>query len=222
MLVGQGSRFKAVIFDMDGTLVELKLNITSAKQEILYKLRSEGYSLKGVTVNSPMLDIIKTAESEATEGYKQYVKKVVDKILTKYEIAAALQASLRKGAKEVIKKLADNNFKLGLATNNSKASVNIVLKKNEVFKVFDAIVTRDDVKDLKPSGEMLELILRLLSVKPNQAIFVGDSIHDIAAAKNVGIFSIAITGGVHDKEMLIKNKPDKMIDSLEELTVMLL
>jgi phosphoglycolate phosphatase len=64
---------------------------------------------------------------------------------------------------------------------------------------------------------MLQQILDELNMPTQSAVMVGDSVHDLAMAQAIGMDSIGVTWGVHDKAMLEHHQPVAVVDSVAEL-----
>ncbi len=79
------------------------------------------------------------------------------------------------------------------------------------------MLTRNELSRLKPDPEGLIKALNIFKVRREGAVFVGDSIIDIEAARNAGIRSIAVSCGMYSESELKKNHPDFLISKIEEL-----
>jgi phosphoglycolate phosphatase len=82
---------------------------------------------------------------------------------------------------------------------------------------FDIALSRNDVLNLKPNPDGINLAIERLGAQKDTSIFMGDSLDDINAAKNAGIRVIIITDGENIKEDLLAAKPNYVIKSYEEL-----
>lgn len=164
---------EAVLFDLDGTLFKSPLDFSLIKKVI------------GVPAESSILEYIyQLPSAEQPRAWK---------ILNAQEREAASKAELYPGAEELISFLEGNRIKKAIVTRNSRNSVEIMLERHP-FK-FDAIVTREDTEP-KPSPKPMLLASRLLGVKTDYLLNVGDYKWDLLAGKNAGIFSILI---LHEK-----------------------
>ena len=86
---------------------------------------------------------------------------------------------------------------------------------------FDIVLSRSDVKNLKPSPDGLHLALAKLAVGKDASIFVGDSLDDVNAAKTAGIRVIIITAGENATDEILAAQPDHMIQCYKELLLIL-
>ncbi len=204
---------KGVIFDLDGTLLVHKLKLYEAKREFLNRLREKLQINTEFMLDLPVAYIL----NDLSEEDRMTAFRILNEVFEPYEINAAEIAELREGVREVIEFLKSHSIKLAIATNNSRKSVELCLKKVMMDTFFDVIVTRDDVIDLKPNGKMILETVKRLGLEVSEVIHIGDTVHDILAAKEAGVRSIAITGGAHDVELLKASKPDYLVNSFKEI-----
>ncbi|MCL7401632.1 MAG: HAD family hydrolase [Thaumarchaeota archaeon] len=204
---------KAVIFDLDGTLLVHKLKLHEAKKEFLNRLRERLHGSIESSIDFPIAYIL----NELSEEDRITAFKILNEVFEPFEMMAAEVAELREDVKETLEFLKSRDVKLAIATNNSRKSVELCLKNTMIDTYFDVIVTRDDVFDLKPNGKMILKTIEKLGVKVDEAIHVGDTIYDVIAAHKVGVKSIAITGGAHSRELLLSSNPDYLINSFKEI-----
>jgi HAD superfamily hydrolase (TIGR01549 family) len=204
---------KAVIFDLDGTLLVHKLKLHEAKKEFLNRLRERIHGSIESSIDFPIAYIL----NELSEEDRITAFKILNEVFEPFEMMAAEVAELREDVKETLEFLKSRDVKLAIATNNSRKSVELCLKNTMIDTYFDVIVTRDDVFDLKPNGKMILKTIEKLGVKVDEAIHVGDTIYDVIAAHKVGVKSIAITGGAHSRELLLSSNPDYLINSFKEI-----
>jgi len=207
---------EAVIFDLDGTLIEADLRMREAKIEFLKRLRMLGINSKAFNVRRPAETIIAYLERYHRVD-REILLKVLEESFKPYEVEAAEKAKLRVGARRVLEKLKLIGCKLGLASNNSRRSVEMVLEKLGVENPFNAIVTREDVRRLKPHEEMLIKAVKRLGTAPWRSLYVGDSAADVIAGRRAGVHVAAILGGADSKDRLLKSRPNYLIEGLEEV-----
>ena len=162
-------KIRAVIFDMDGTIVDVSYDWQQIKKELN-------------TGGKPILHyLISLKEPERSEKWKA---------LEKFEDEATAKASLKEGMKEFLDFLAEKGVKRALVTNNSNKNVNFLLRKFNLQ--FEVILSRESGL-WKPSGSPFEAVLKKLSLKKEEVCVVGDSHFDIEAAQKAGISIVFIT-----------------------------
>jgi HAD superfamily hydrolase (TIGR01549 family) len=159
---------KCVIFDLDGTVVDVVYDWKRIKQE----LQTQG---------KPILSHIR--DIEEPERSRKWA------ILEKYEEEATAQATLKEGMKSYLAFLKERNIKTALVTNNSRKNVDYLLGK---FRLnFDLVLSRE-AGLWKPSGAPFLFVLEKLGIQRDQCCVVGDSHFDAKAAEEAGIKRIFI------------------------------
>lgn len=118
--------------------------------------------------------------------------------------------------KESIRVLREKGYLLAVFSNASRASLERDLADLGLDN-FAQILSEEDVRERKPSGEGILKILEALKVEGKDAYYVGDAPTDIIAAKNAGVKSIAITIGMGLQHNLEREMPDYIFGSLTEM-----
>ena len=148
---------KVVIFDMDGTLIDSKKDITISVNHI----REKHYSLDPLSEDF----IVEAINMEVRNLPKLFYETDIyhDRDRNLFEEHYALQCTqnpyLYDGIKEMLNKLVDSDIKISVATNAPTQFANRMLKHLEVDRLFDVIIGADKVSASKPSPEMLHKIL---------------------------------------------------------------
>lgn len=228
---------KAIVWDLDGTLIHFKIDFIRARREAIKILKKYGVPKNILTVKSSILENVSKSreyfQSNSTyEAQKitQIINEVDGKII-QVEYEAALQASHVDGIEEVLEFAEGKNLKQAIFTFNTHRNAEISLQKVNLMKYFELIVGRDNVENMKPHPDHLLLICKKLDVKPSEIIVIGDSSRDIEAALNVGAKSIAIKNKLFDlskietyqkAEKIIEENdiPLKLIKSIKDLLIL--
>ncbi|MEE9186483.1 MAG: HAD-IA family hydrolase, partial [Bacteroidota bacterium] len=109
------------------------------------------------------------------------------------------------------------NVRLGLFTGKGRFTTEITLVEFGLKRFFDVIVTGNDVVSHKPSAEGIRKILRAMNLKPECAVFVGDSINDIRAAREAGVLIASVVYDSFAKEKVLEMNPDLVFHSVDGL-----
>jgi HAD superfamily hydrolase (TIGR01549 family) len=205
----------AILFDLDGTLVEYNIRGEEAKREFIQYIESLGFE-ESIDSAMPLGMIIKQLSKGSREKAKRLLE-IANEIYKKYELEAADNSRPRERAAEALKALKEKKIKTAITTNNSRDAVMRSLSRTNLRQFFDVIVTRDDVTEIKPSPEMLIKAARLLNAPLNMCLHVGDSYVDVLAARSTGMMAIAVSGGVTTIDTLNKYHPHFVITDLREL-----
>lgn len=161
-------KLKCVIFDLDGTIVDVPYDWDKIKAEL-------------ETQGKPILYYLNSLEEpEKSEKWK---------ILEKYENEATRKAELKRGMHKLLDLLNKNGIKKAVVTNNSRKNVAYLLAK---FKLnFDYVISRESGL-WKPSGAPFLEVMKKLSLKREECSVVGDSSFDVKAANEAGISKVFI------------------------------
>ena len=125
------------------------------------------------------------------------------------------------GVTETIRRLKENSsIKLALVTSRSRKDAIDKLHSIGILDKFDAVVTREDVRNFKPSPEQVKLAAEIMKLPVSRCVLVGDMPTDIEAAKSAGAFCAAVATGIFPEE-LKSEQPDLMIRSLADLPSLL-
>jgi HAD superfamily hydrolase (TIGR01549 family) len=147
------------------------------------------------------------------ERLDEMKKRIYDRVRT-IEVNAAAHAELMPGAKEALNELKQMKKKMIIVTNNGRLGTDRTLERLDLLAMFDAVLTRDDVDELKPDPGMVFKALNLAGAKPDEAIFVGDAIIDIKAAKSASVRCVAVPSGPFPATRLMQEEPDFIVGSL--------
>jgi HAD superfamily hydrolase (TIGR01662 family) len=212
----------AVIFDLDGTLIDsIDIYFTIVEKAL------ERLKLPPVSRNT----ILAAAESEDFNWeliLPQEVLSRKDKIIDKAwgvinEIAPRMfedQMELIQGADTIVENLSSNGLKIGLVTSSQKQYLEIKmqpLKQAGVEELFEVIITTDDVLKRKPAPDPLITCAQQLDMRPGNCVYIGDTATDIKAGKAAGMRTIGVLTGFDDHAILEKEKPDAIMKSVRNL-----
>jgi len=105
-------------------------------------------------------------------------------------------------------------LKIGLCTISGEKATSYSLTRFQVGHLFDAVITRDLVPEVKPNPIHLEATLKALDVKPHEAVLVGDSTKDMACAAKVNVLAVGVTTGLSSKDSLINAGANYVMSSV--------
>ena len=105
---------------------------------------------------------------------------------------------------------------LGVATNDNEIPCKSQLQKERIIQYFDFIAGSDSGYGSKPEIGQLEAFCRSFNLNPNEVAMIGDSTHDLIAAKRAGLYPIGVLTGVAKRKEL-ELYTDKILRSIEDL-----
>ncbi len=208
-----------VLFDLDGTLIDTAPEMHMALNALLIEQGNKTVSLEHVRphVSNGVLGIFSAVfdDDPVFEGrrYKRYLKL--------YENVVGRYASLFNEMDIVLNSIEENNHLWGIVTNKSKKFTEPLLRRLDLTGRLSCLICRDDVNNIKPDPEPLNLALSKLQYKDlDRCYYVGDSKKDIQSARSAGIRSIACSYGYRiDSDNPLSwgaeyciNKPNEIIE----------
>jgi phosphoglycolate phosphatase len=208
---------EAILFDFEGTLVDFQWDLNGAVQETLKMLRKSGFPtdrLQGKKYSILMREAMEMAPEIGRSPDE--VMERIGAIYDRYDEDALTRWTLRPKARDFIDDLKTNGIKTGLVSNVGKLALEKAFHKLNFDQLFGVSITRNDVRTLKPSGEGINLALTRLRLAKNKALYVGDSLDDIHAAKEAGLKVIIILGGESPRADLLSARPDFLIKNFGE------
>ncbi len=206
---------KAVIWDMDGVIIDSAPYHFKAWQEVFQKRGvtfteedfKRNFGQRNDTIISNVLgqglstSQIDTIADEKERDFRQKVRQHVKPL---------------PGAIELIKSLKEHGFKLALASSAPTKNIRLVTQGLGIKNCFHAIVSGREVTEGKPSPQGFLLAAKKLGVAPENCIVVEDAVAGVTAAKRAGMYCLAITN-THPRVSL--NEADIIIDTLESVTM---
>lgn len=204
---------RAVLFDMDGVLVDSLRTHFHAFNATLLEFGGEKVSLEAyqqrfwgmyverafkIIFGHVSIDKVK----EMTDQYALQVKKHVEHTVVYPD------------AKMVLTELKKRECKLGLITNSPKETAEIILKHVGLLHFFDIVICGDQIMKPKPAPDGILEACRHLGIRPRETIYTGDNVQDIVAGKAAGCFTVGITTTSSREEL---GNADSITESLRKL-----
>ena len=213
-------KYKAVIFDWDGTLMNSEKRIVNSIQHAAkvcgFPVLShhESKQIIGLSLENAILGLYSEADQHQVvamaEAYTQFFLEDCKVLMEAFD-----------GAEALLFNLSQSGVKLAVATGKSRKGLNRVLKESGFEIYFD--MTRTPVESAsKPDPLMLEQILTEFNLSVDEAVMIGDTTFDMEMAQNVGMDRVALSHGVHQMEVLSPYRPVAELNSLQELNAWLL
>lgn len=198
MVVSLPHRFKAVVFDLDGTLIDSAPDVRAAINKVLADLGREPMGLKEIRalVGDGVTALL--GRALAATGPAPTVSEVeaaVAGYLAYYRADPASHTEIYPYVLETLLLLSAEGVSLGVCTNKPHEMTVLVLEALGLSKLFHAILGADVLPFRKPDARHVHRVLDMMGASPADAVLVGDSEVDMEAARNAGIPSVAVTYG---------------------------
>jgi len=213
------SHIKTVLFDFDGTLVDTNGLIVDSWRHTVMTMagRDIGDDEIRTTLGELLIDSMRRILPEADAGEALEVYRVYQRELFLDRIR------LFDGAEETLRALKEAGYKVALVTSRMKGSTEKGLAHFGLDGFFDAILTASDADKAKPDPEPLLMILETIASGPEEAIYIGDTVHDIEAGLAAGVFTILVdwSFALPPEERAGAPEPDMVIKGLKDVLTLL-
>ena len=213
-------KIDAIAFDLDGTLIETNeawhngLNLTLKQYG-----KHEGVTKKFFYENHVGVEQKKVVSYHLNLS-EQELERAVKKF-NKIFLSSIDYVKLHDNVIEILKYVSATTEKRAIITNAYQEVTDGILKNLksrdlDIKDYFNIVVTRDSVEEGKPNPEMIFYACDKLGVKPENMVFVEDSLSGVKAGKNAGCYVIAITNNTSEEKLRLAGA-DKIITNLVEL-----
>ncbi|HEX2947573.1 MAG TPA: HAD family hydrolase [Clostridia bacterium] len=215
------SEKNVILFDLDGTLTDPAIGITKS---VAYALEAFGIHTDdlnklckfiGPPLRDSLMEYYGFSEEQALAGiekYREYFAKT-----------GIYENRLYPGIKDMLEKLKAKGMKVILATSKQKVFADIILEHFGIMQYFDLVCGCELDGTRGRKGEVIRYALETADVKePDNAVMVGDRKHDVLGAKEAGIACVGVLFGYGGREELHEAGADTIVETVEELSEVLL
>ena len=210
---------RAALFDLDGTLIDSVPDITLAVAELMATEDLAPFHEADVRImvgHGLRVLVRRALDARGRTPDPAEFEAVIDRMLEIYPRHLTGRTTLLPGVVDCLDALAAAGCAVAVVTNKIQSAATTVLDHFELSDRFTIILgDQEGLSDLapKPEPDMLLHTLSAVGVEPADAVMVGDSGADVAAARAAGVFSVAVRGG-YCNGPLEEFNPDVVIDSL--------
>ena len=227
----KSNTLRVIIFDFDGTLLDIKEILRNSILEIFDELKIEANielalkeigsileSIQGYPIPKIILQSHKIFKFIKSLEHLDFMRKleIATRIYAKY-LEYEKKAPLFSGVKILLGELR-RRYDLYIISHSQTKTVVNHLQEKGINKFFKGIFGADKLPSLKPDPMSLEPILNLYKkLDRNHILMIGDMPTDIETGQEAGVWTIGIANGISDKELLLNYQPDLVIESINEL-----
>jgi pyrophosphatase PpaX len=208
----RGRRYEAVLFDLDGTLLDSADLIVTAFVDTCRTVlgrtvdREETLRTWSWPVRARFATFAPDRADEATRAYLHRYLELHDR-----------HARLFPGVADVLDALRARGYLLGIVTSKRRATTEAAVRAFGLDRWCRAVVVDEDVRRHKPDPEPVTLGAQRLGVAPSTALMVGDSVVDIAAGRGAGAGTAAALWGTMHLDDVLGERPDYRLETPEAL-----
>ncbi|GFI04487.1 HAD family hydrolase [Lachnospiraceae bacterium 64-25] len=205
-------KYKQIVFDIDGTLVDNEKAIIYSLQEALHKETGKQYSYEELTfaLGIPGEDALERLEIRQISKVMQ----IWIEDLQKYEDTV----SIYEGIPELLRQLSEDGYGLGIVSSRTQELYKQDFCKWDISRYFTTVVCADDTLGHKPTADPLLKYMELTKTAAHEVIFIGESIHDSQCAQNAGVdFALAVWGS-HTQSISANyylNRPEELLSVIK-------
>jgi pyrophosphatase PpaX len=207
------SHFSAWLFDLDGTLVDsteavvscMKKTVQDMGGEITDEVELRASFGKGL-INTLAPWVPEGTVPEAIEQYLKNFPEYVQKNIKLYD-----------GVIELLDSLQAKGIPMAVITGNKEFEAQGLFDQLNFGHYFPVVICADTIPFQKPSPEPVLEALRRMGKGTMEAVFIGDSEHDIRAGRLAGVKTIAVKGGSSPLERLMAAEPDWVFDNIGQV-----
>lgn len=203
---------KAVLFDLDGTLIDSIDHIVDCWQ---YAMRA----CLGREVTRE--DVLPSVGRTLVDAFEAIAPGRSEELLVAYRVRQVAthdtDVTLVPGTLETLEALRAAGLKVGMVTSKGIAVAGRGLDLFGLRPYFDVLVTFEDSTRHKPHPDPLFVACERLGIKPAESVYVGDARWDIEAARAAGMRSVGVTWGAGTEEEIAAAAPDWTVNSMSEI-----
>ncbi|MBT4424935.1 HAD family hydrolase [Candidatus Bathyarchaeota archaeon] len=216
--------YKAVVFDLDGTLVESKIDYQKMGKQIKELLGRKGMT-EHIEDRRKAYQIIREgAESLLKFGLPpenlESTLIELDMIMNRIELDALPTMTPKPNAVETIKTLHSEGYRLGICTRSHRVYADKTLEMYGLDSLFHAVVARDDTPHPKPDARQLLVTIEKVGATRENTLYIGDTTTDLVTAENANVDFVGYWRNERWAQMLIDRGCGKIVKDLLEIVVL--
>lgn len=207
--------FELLVFDWDGTLMDSEARIVACVEAAIKDLEMPVPDRKSIS-NIIGLGLREAVHQLFPEGDEQLHLQIANRYRVHFFSDSKTPSPLFEGTRETLELLTNQGYMLAVATGKGRQGLDHALQTSGLGVFFHLTRCADETFS-KPHPEMLNQILEVTGIYPEQALMIGDTEYDLEMALNAGMPSLGVTYGVHTPDRLRKHNPLACVDHITEI-----
>lgn len=206
---------EGIVFDLDGTLID---SINAYFEVFRDAVAHVGIIVNREDVLDPMVTGSLIWDRAVPFGISNREEKIAKcmSVIPQIFAEAIKKVKVFPGVESVLRTLLGRNLKLGLVTNSRRPALHPI-EEQKITHYFESIITSEDGFPQKPSPLALLECLRRLSVKPRNALSIGDSPLDIRAGNLAETLTIGVLSGIGNRQQLESERPIAVLSDVNDI-----
>ena len=212
-------KYRAAIFDLDGTLVDSLEDLADSANAVLlsYGFPTHGLEKYRYFVGNGARKLMERCLPEEKAGDAGFVHEALERYNRCYEERILRKTRPYEGILPMLEALRERGIPLAICTNKQQFAADVVAEKMFPRGMFREVVGDRKGMPRKPDPTRVLQIVERFGVKPEETAYMGDSSTDMETAGNAGFLAIGVTWGFRPKEELIESGAKVLLGSPMEL-----
>lgn len=214
--------FKAVLFDLDGTLINSLHDIADSMNRVLLKkgYQVHDYDAYRYFIGRGLRNLVSKTLPEY-ERSEQNITNLFQELLQDYEFNLLNKTTLYKGVPELLNSLTDRKIRLCILSNKADAFTKKIAE--ELLKPwhFEVVLGSGGEFPRKPNPSSALHICLEMGIKPENYLYLGDTSVDMETARAAGMYAVGVSWGFRSKKELLEGGAQKIIDQPQQVLELL-
>lgn len=216
------SKFKGIVFDLDGTLIYSTIDFRKMKRNMIKVLEENDVPSGVLTTTMITVDILEKAEhywdlAQRPEEKRAELRAVMEELMNQGELEAIPLVDEIEGASQALHELREQGYMLAILTRSHYEYAVEALKKIGAYDCFDVVLGRGQTPRPKPYPEALNHTAKLMGLNMDELLFVGDMYLDFESAINSGCAFIGVNTSGRGRSSWREEVPDVLLKNVAEL-----
>lgn len=216
------AKYKAVLFDLDGTLINSLHDIADSMNRVLERkgYQTHDYDAYRYFIGRGLYNLVSRTlpESEKTE---RNIRNLYQELLQDYEANLLQKTILYRGIPELLDALVSQDIRLAILSNKADNFTKMIAAELLATWPFEVVLGAGENVPRKPDPAGALMVSDALGLKPAEFLYLGDTSTDMQTANAAGMYPVGVTWGFRSREELLENGAKSIIDKPMELMALL-